>query len=95
MYDGKLGMHVPEHFDLLGNTKYFSAWKSWLNRNTGYRCTNAGGETINTPICTFKKFIVDTIHKKLWKNFDTGWRKVLMMMTGATDNEGVSDFLRN
>ena len=27
MYDGKLGMHVPSHFDLPVNTRLFSAWK--------------------------------------------------------------------
>ena len=27
MYDGKLGMHVPAHFDLSGNTKLFIDWE--------------------------------------------------------------------
>ena len=31
MYDGKLGIHVPAHFDLPGKNKLFSAWKLWFN----------------------------------------------------------------
>ena len=41
------------------------------------------------------KFTVDRIRKKLWKKFNTGWRKVLMMMTSAHGNEGVGDFVSN
>ena len=43
MYDNKLGMYVPAHFYLPVNTKLFSSRKLWLNGNTGYICTNAGG----------------------------------------------------
>ena len=43
MYGGKLGMHVPAHFDLPGNTKLFSACKLWFNGNPSYIYTNAGG----------------------------------------------------
>ena len=50
MYDGKLGMHVPAHFYLPGNTKLFSAWKLWLSGNPGYICTNTGREMITAPI---------------------------------------------
>ena len=67
-YD-KLGMHVPAYFDLLGNTKFFSAGKLWLNRNPGYSCTNAGGKMITDHIRPFTKFTVESIHEKLWKKF--------------------------
>ena len=95
MYDGKLGMRVTAHFDLPGNTKLFSAWKLWLNRNTGYSCTNAGGETITAPICKFMKLTVHIIQQKLWKKFNTVQKKVFMMMDSAPANECVSDFVRN
>ena len=94
-YDGKLSMHVPAHFDLPGNTKLFSAWELWLNRNPDYSCTNAGRETITSPICIFMKFTADSICKKLWKNFNNGRKKVLMMMDIAPGNERVSDFTSN
>ena len=41
------------------------------------------------------KFTLDNTGNKLWKKFNTGWRKVLMMMTSAPGNEGVSDFVFN
>ena len=40
-------------------------------------------------------FTLDSIRKRLWKNFNTGWSKVLIMMTSAPGNEGVSDFVSN
>ena len=89
MYYDKLGMHVPPHFELPGNTTFFSAWKLCLNRNPGYRCTNVGVEKITAPICQFKNFTVASICKKLRKNFNTGWKKILMMMDSATGNECV------
>ena len=88
-------MHIPAHFDLQGNTKLFSAWKLWLNKNTGYSCTNAGGETITAHICTFMRFTKDSLHKKLLKKFNTWWKKVLMMMDSAPGNELVSDFVKS
>ena len=95
MYDGKLGMHLPSHFDLTGNTPLFNAWKLWLNVNYGYACTYAGRETITSPIRPFMKFTLDSIRKKLWKTYNTGWRKVLMKITGAPGNESVSKVLSN
>ena len=71
MYDGKMDMHVPAYFDLPGNTKFFNAWKLWLNGNSGYSCTDLGEETITAPIRPFMNFTVDSIREKLWKNFDT------------------------
>ena len=50
MYDSKLGICVPSHFDLPGNTKLFSAWKLWLSGNPDYICTNTGREMITAPI---------------------------------------------
>ena len=66
-----------------------------MNGNPGYACNNTGGEMITSIICPFMKFTLDSIRNKLWKNFNTGWRKVLMMMTSSPGNEGVSDFARN
>ena len=43
----------------------------------------------------FMKFTLDNTGKKLWKKFNTVWRKDLMMMTSAPGNEGVSDFVIN
>ena len=41
------------------------------------------------------KFTVEIIRKKLWKNFNTGWKKVLMMVTSAPGNEDVSGVFIN
>ena len=66
-----------------------------MNRNTGYDCTNTGRETITLNSCPLMKYKLDNIRKKLWKNFNTGWRKFLMMMKIAPGDEGVGDFVRN
>ena len=50
---------------------------------------------ITSPIRPFMKFTVESIRKKLWKKFNTGWKKVLMMMDSAPGNGCVSDFVRN
>ena len=41
------------------------------------------------------KFTLDSINKKLCKKFNTGQRKVLMMMKSVPGNKYVSDFLIN
>ena len=66
-----------------------------LNGNNVYGCTSAGGESITAYIRKFMKFTLDNTGKKLWKKFNTVWRKDLMMMTSAPGNEGVSDFVIN
>ena len=86
MYDGKLVMHVPVHFDLPGNNKFFSACKLWFYGNPICSCTNAGRETITAPIFPFMYFIVDSIRKKLWNNFNARWRKILNIMNSAPCN---------
>ena len=66
-----------------------------MDVNPGYSCTNAGGEMTTEPIHAFMKFTVDSMQNKLWRSFNTGWRRFLMMMKSAPANEGVSDFVRN
>ena len=66
-----------------------------LNGNIVYGCTSAGEESITAYIRQFMKFTLENTGKKLWKKFNTGWRKILMMMTNAPGNEGVSDFVIN
>ena len=95
MYDGKLGMHLPENFELTGNIKLFSAWTLWLNLSPGYSCTNEVKETIDIPIRRLLNFTVDSIRNKLWKNFNTVWKTVLMMIYIAPSNDCISGFLRN
>ena len=50
---------------------------------------------ITSPICPFMKFTLYIICNKLWKRFNTVWKKFLMMMTSAPGNEGVSYFVIN
>ena len=95
MCDVKLGMHVPTHFYLPGNTKCFNARRLWLDVNPGYRCTNAGGEIITVLIRLFMKFTADSIHKQLWNKFNNVWKKIIIMMDSAPGNGCVSDFVSN
>ena len=50
---------------------------------------------ITSPIRPLMKFKFYSIRNKLWKKFNTEWRKVLMIMTSAPGNEGVSNFVIN
>ena len=50
---------------------------------------------ITSPIRTLMKFTLESIRNKLWKNSNTGWGKVLIMMTNAPGNEGMSDSMSN
>ena len=93
-YGDKLGKRITAHFDLPGNTKLFSAWKQGLDENTVYSCTIVDEETITAPIFTFKNFTMDSIKKKLCKNFNTLQKRVLMIMDSAPGNERVSNFVR-
>ena len=81
IYDGKMVMHVSAHFDLPGITKCCSAWKLWLNGNSGYSCTDLGEETITAPIRPFMNFTVDSIREKLWKNFKARRKTYLSSFT--------------
>ena len=66
-----------------------------MNGNTGYSCNNSGVEMIIVPILPLVNFTVDSIHKKSWKKFNSGWKKVLMVMDSAPGNECVNDFMNN
>ena len=88
-------MNVPAHFYLPGNTKLFSAWKLWFSGNPDYICTNTGREMITAPIHPLMNSTVGSIRQKLWNKFNTGWKKVSMMMYIAPGNECVGSFVRN
>ena len=73
----------------------FSLLGLWLDLNPGYSCTNSGREMVTTPIRPFMMFTVSSIRNKLWRKFNTGRKKVLIMMVSAPGNKGVSYFVIN
>ena len=84
---GGVAYATPQNFTLPKKTSLRAAWDFWINGNKGHGELSDEDTFILKPIRPFCLWTSKNTPRSIWKDFNTGWRKVFEYFMEAPGNE--------